>query len=192
MGSLQDQLLKSGLVDEQALEEAKARKRQRRNQKGGQSGSGKTSARRKGKSGKKSSGDMSLASAYAQKARAEKQKKEQEKKARVADQEMRRKRNLELEELVKDKPLNEDAAEIPRYFEHIDRIRKVMVTSEQLKALNAGDIGLVSLRGRYLLVDTETYGKYKSIAPDLCPDLDKPSVSEVEEAGFEVPEDLRW
>ena len=119
MGSLQDALLNTGLANEE-----QARKKPRKpTGKGGKPGSGngpnKGPKQARGGAGRGKGGPKSgkpagakapnrkerkpqsdLERAYAARIRAEKAEKEREKQARVADQEARRKRNLELDKLV--------------------------------------------------------------------------------------------
>ena len=105
---------------------------------------------------KKTAADSDLARAYAARRKAEEREKEAEKHRRVAEQEERRKRNLQLDAIIKGSTLNRKEADVPRYFEHMGRIRRVLCTSEQREQLNRGEIGVVNLRGSYLLVSPET------------------------------------
>ncbi len=200
MGSLQEALFKSGLVDEEKSRQArrspgKPGKKKAGSGKGSSAGKGaggeKPRMARKKKTGRKGSGD--LASAYAARKRAEEAEKERKKQARVADQEKRRKRNLELDKLVEGRILNDEQAEIPRYFEHLGKIRRVMVTPQQRQAINEGQLGVVGLRGRYLVVDPETYAAYKEKAGDLVPDLSGKEPEGDDGGDYPpVPDDLAW
>ena len=180
MGTLQDALLKTGLADESQVPKRKGPGSGKPGKSdAGSRGKGgapdqKRKTRGKGKpkgKGSAGQGKSDLERAWAARHRAEKQEKERIKKERVADQEARRKRNLELDALVEGKVLNHDDAEVPRYFEHIGRIRRVLCTPEQRDAINAGDLVVVGLRGRYLIVDAATGEAYREKAPDLVPDL---------------------
>jgi len=197
VGSLQDALLKSGLADEEQV------KKPRRNHSGAaHSGSvkGKSSGKRNTpqrgrktqRTANKRSGASDLEQAYRARAKAEKQEKEDKKRARIAAQEARRKRNNQLDALVKGKTLNRKDADMPRYFEHMGRIRRVLCSAEQREQLNNQKIGVVNLRGSYLLLDLVTLDAYQAIAPDLVPDL---SPKEPDDDGShypEVPDDLIW
>lgn len=208
MGSLQDALLKSGLVDEEKSRQARKpsnRDGQPSGKKKTRSGAadasrqprrkstGKKGPRKTGRTPGKAGGDSDLAAAYAARKRQELAEKEKAKQARVADQEERRKRNLELDRLVEGKVLNKEEAELPRYFEHIGKIRRVMVTPEQRAAINAGSLGVVNLRGRYLVVDPETLAAYQEKAPDLVPDLGGKEPDAPEGDDYPpVPDDIDW
>ncbi|MBY6205474.1 DUF2058 family protein [Halomonas denitrificans] len=203
MGSLQDALLNTGLASEE-----QARKKPRKPQaKGGKPGGNKGPKKARGGKGapgprtsRKPGGPLKerkpqsdLERAYAARMRAEKAEKEREKQARVADQEARRKRNLELDKLVEGKALNVPEAELPRYFEHIGRIRRVLCTPEQREKINAGELGVVSLRGGYLIVEPEVLEAYKAIAPDLVPDLAGKEPDAPEDDDYPpVPDDVTW
>lgn len=191
MGSLQDALLKSGLADEEQL-----KKKQRRGKPGAASkkkASARKGAPRKKERQRKSDAESDLARAYAARQREEKRQKEEEKKRRVAEQEERRRRNLELDGLIKGNTLNRKEAELPRYFEHMGRIRRVLCTPEQREQLNNGEIGVVNLRGTYLLVSLDTLEKYRELAPDLVPSLEGREEPEDDGSHYPpVPDDLVW
>jgi len=197
MGSLQDALLKSGLADEK-----QAKKPRRKHSGAAHSGSvrGKSSGQRSTphrdqktkNAANKRSATSDLEQAYRAREQAEKQEKEDKKQARIAAQEARRKRNNQLDTLVKGKTLNRKNADMPRYFEHMGRIRRVLCSAEQREQLNNQKIGVVNLRGSYLLLDLVTLDAYQAIAPDLVPDL---SPKEPDDDGShypQVPDDLIW
>ncbi len=194
MGTLQDALLKAGLA-----EKKQADKSRRRGKPGaGDSGGGKARAggpagKKKRVARKKTAADSDLARAYAARRKAEEREKEAEKHRRVAEQEERRKRNLQLDAIVKGSTLNRKEADVPRYFEHMGRIRRVLCTPEQREQLNKGEIGVVNLRGSYLLVSLETLEKYREIAPDLVPGLEGSEEPEDDGSHYPpVPDDLVW
>jgi uncharacterized protein YaiL (DUF2058 family) len=199
LGSLQDALLKTGLAKEEQVR--KKRPSTPKNAGGKKSAKGKPP--RGAKPGRRKPGtgpsgtpgtrpQTDLERAYAARKRAEKAEKEREKQARVADQEERRKRNLKLDALVEGKALNDDAAELPRYFEHIGRIRRVLCTPDQRARINAGDLGVVSLRGRYLIVAPDVLEAYKELAPDLVPDLSGREPEAPDDDYPPVPDDVTW
>ena len=202
MGSLQDALLKTGLANEDQARKKRPSTKKNAKPGGGKPGRGKPP--RGGTPGRRASGAGSSAGtsrnkpqsdlerAYAARKRAEKAEKEREKQARVADQEQRRKRNLELDALVEGKALNIEDAELPRYFEHIGRIRRVLCTAEQREQINSGALGVVSLRGRYLIVDPEVLAAYRALAPDLVPDLTGREPDAPDDDYPPVPDDVTW
>lgn len=200
MGSLQDALLKAGLADETQVKKSRQDKPA-----GGSQGRPKAAEKAAGrkpaannkvaakKKPVKSTEESDLARAYRARQRAEAAEKAAERQRRQAAQDERRKRNLALDGLIKGSTLNRKDAEMPRYFEHLGRIRRVMCTPEQREQLNKGEIGVVNLRGSYLLVSTETLEKYREIAPDLVPSLAGKDEPEDDGSHYPpVPDDLIW
>jgi uncharacterized protein YaiL (DUF2058 family) len=193
MGSLQDALLNAGLAEKKPRPSSpKKPDSARKADRGGAKGGGKGPKRDVAKRRAHSANESDLARAYKAREQAEVAEKERIKKERMAAQEARRKRNLQLDELIRGQTLNRKDADCPRYFEHMGRIRRVLCEPEQRDRLNAGEIGLVSLRGSYLLVGLETLQAFRTIAPDLVPDL---TPKEPEDDGSDyppVPDDLVW
>ena len=192
MGSLQDALLKAGLAEEKprtvdrAARPARPSASAKHSQAQGKRRAQKPPNKRRPPAG------SDLERAYKARERAEAAEKEQAKKDRLAAQEARRQRNLKLDAIIHGQTLNRKDADCPRYFEHLGRIRRVLCTPEQREALNGGEIGVVSLRGSYLLVSLETMASFAEVAPDLVPDL---TPKEPEDDGSDypaVPDDLIW
>jgi len=194
MGTLQDALLKAGLADEKQAEKGRRRGKPGAGASDSGKSRGKAPVRKKKRAARKKKGaDSDLARAYAARRKAEVGEKEAEKQRRVAEQDERRKRNLQLDEIVRGNTLNRKEAEVPRYFEHMGRIRRVLCTPEQREELNRGEIGLVNLRGSYLLVPLEILEKYRAVAPDLVPDLEGRDEPEDDGSHYPpVPDDLVW
>ncbi len=192
MGSLQDALLNAGLADES---QAKKPRRGRPGEARSKPGPTKKAKPVKQGAGGRRGGrqpESDLERAYKARAQAEKAEREEKKRARVEAQEARRKRNQALDALVKDKTLNRKDGDVPRYFEHIGRIRRVMCTPEQREQLNRSEIGVVNLRGSYLLIDLETLAAYRELAPDLVPDLSPKEPADDGSHYPDVPDDLIW
>lgn len=225
MGSLQEQLLKAGLISAEQLEQSRTKKSPGpggRGRHGGAKGGrndaradsrgadsrgrrqdgAKRSGKPAGRSGKpagakKTADELSLEAAYRARQQLERTEEQQTKQRQQREQEARRQRNLKLDEIVKDQIRNHPDADIRRYFEYGDRIRHLYVTAEQLQQLADGELGIVVLRGRYLLLEAAVMKLFAAEAPDLVPDLTKETVApEVAEAVPselpDVPDDLRW
>ncbi|MDT8448609.1 MAG: DUF2058 family protein, partial [Wenzhouxiangellaceae bacterium] len=137
-------------------------------------------------------GKTDLERAWAERRKAEKAEKEKTRQARIADQEARRKRNLELDRIVEGRILNVDGAEVPRYFEHLGRIRRVLCTPGQREMINDGRLGVVNLRGRYLIVEPDVLDAYRALAGDLVPGLGGSEPDAPEEDWPPVPDDMIW
>lgn len=194
MGTLQDALLKAGLADEKQAEKGRRRGKPGAGQPGPTKARSNGPARKKKRTARKKKGaDSDLARAYAARRKTEAREKEAEKERRVAEQEERRRRNLKLDEIVQGKTLNRKDAEVPRYFEHMGRIRRVLCTPQQREQLNNGEIGVVNLRGSYLLVSLDTLEQYREVAPDLVPGLEGREEPEDDGSHYPpVPDDLVW
>lgn len=208
MGSLQEALLKSGLAREDRTKHGRTKGAKKgpakgdKNHSNGRTPDARSGARvRQGKpeerrrSARKSKPDSrstDLERAWAERRKAEKAEKEKAQKARVADQEARRKRNLELDRIVEGRILNVEGAEVPRYFEHLGRIRRVLCTLEQREMINDGRLGVVNLRGRYLIVEPDVLEAYRVRADDLVPDLGSSEPESPEEDWPPVPDDMIW
>lgn len=171
--SLQDQLLALGLARKKASATKQKRKPPRK-KKPGDSGTG-----------------LSLEKAYALRQREEKELADKARRRKQAEDRKRREINQAIRAIVSKNRLNSAEAELSRNFMYKGRIRKVNVTGDQLKALNAGELGLVYLTGGYHLLAPEWVDKVRELAPDHVPDLNSNEGSEEEEE-FPVPDDLTW
>jgi uncharacterized protein YaiL (DUF2058 family) len=188
--SLRDQLLKSGLV--RTLRNEAAAKPKRADAERGNRASGRPPERR-GKPARPAAprerSEIDLAKAYALRdstERAERERAEREAEQRAREKKERRQR---LVALLDGKAANAKDADIPRHFPHANKIRRVYVTAEQLPRLNGGELGVVQLAGRYLLVDRSIAEAARDIDGDALVLLCDPH-----DAGGEddVPSDLVW
>ncbi len=140
--------------------------------------------------------EIDLAKAYA--IRAQKEKDERIEAERLKQEEARKRREAKarLAELLKDKALNDPAAEIARHFDYGGKIKRIHVTPPQLKALNAGELGVVQLDGRYLLVEAALLVQAEAIfAPAVALKVDPSAQAQDDpyaDPRFEVPDDLVW
>lgn len=140
--------------------------------------------------------EMDLAKAYAIRAQREKQERIEAEQRKQEDARRKREAKARVGELLKDRSLNDAAAEIARHFEYGNKIRRIYVTADQLKALNAGELAVVQLDGRYLLVALETAGAVEALLPSLvalrvdpnAPPADDP----YSDPQYQVPDDLIW
>jgi uncharacterized protein len=140
--------------------------------------------------------EMDLAKAYAIRAQREKDERIEAERVRQEEARVRREAKSKLAEFLKDKGLNDANAEIARHFPYGGKIKRVHVTEAQLKALNAGELGVVQDGGRYLLVDAATLAEAEAIFPAaiaLKVDPDAPADSDpYADPRFQVPDDLVW
>jgi uncharacterized protein YaiL (DUF2058 family) len=140
--------------------------------------------------------EIDLAKAYA--IRAQKEKDERIEAERLKQEEARKRREAKakLAELLKDKALNDANAEIARHFSYGGKIKRIYVNETQLKALNAGELGVVQLDGRYLLVDAALLAQAEAIFPPAVALKVDPNATAEEDPyadpQYQVPDDLVW
>jgi uncharacterized protein YaiL (DUF2058 family) len=140
--------------------------------------------------------EIDLAKAYA--IRAQKEKDERIEAERLKQEEARKRREAKarLAELLKDKALNDANAEIARHFSYGGKIKRIYVNEAQLKSLNAGELGVVQLDGRYLLVDAALLAQAEAIFPPAVALKVDPNATAEEDPyadpQYQVPDDLVW
>ena len=140
--------------------------------------------------------EMDLAKAYAIRAQKEKDERIEAERLKQEEARLRREAKAKVDELLKGKSLNDAAADIARHFPYGGKIKRIHVTAEQLKALNAGLLGVVQQDGRYLLVDADTLAQAEAIfaqAIALKVDPDAPAEADpYSDPQYQVPDDLVW
>lgn len=140
--------------------------------------------------------DIDLAKAYAIRAQREKDERIEAERLKQEEARLRREAKAKLSELLKDKSLNVADAEIARHFEYGGKIKRVYVTAEQLKALNAGVLGVVQDGGRYLVVTAEVLAAAETVfaqAIALKVDPNAPPTDDpYSDPAYQVPDDLVW
>jgi len=140
--------------------------------------------------------DIDLAKAYAIRAQREKDERIEAERLKQEEARLRREAKAKLTEFLQGKGLNDATAEIAHHFPYGGKIKRVHVTEAQLKALNAGELGVVQDGGRYLLVDAATLAEAEAIFPAavaLKVDPNAPAADDpYADPRFQVPDDLVW
>ena len=140
--------------------------------------------------------EIDLAKAYAIRAQREKEERIEAERVKQEEARLRREAKAKLAEFVKDKGLNDAAAEIARHFPYGGKIKRIYVNAEQLKALNAGELGVVQLDGRYVLVTAAVLAEAEAIfAPAVALKVDPNAPAEDDpyaDPQYQVPDDLVW
>lgn len=175
-GSLRDELLKNGF-------KATAAPRRKR-------GSGRTSPGAKPHEGTQNDEGMDLARAFALRAREEAAEREQARREAERKKREKQERQRKLRQLLDGQSLNRDDADLVRHYEFHGKIRRVHVTSEQLVAINAGELGVVQSGGRALVVTAEVARRAADIEPGVLALLVDPDAADDTDDG--VPDDLVW
>ena len=144
----------------------------------------------------KGGGEMDLGKAYAIRAQREKEDRIEAERQKQEAARLRREARARLVEFLDGKGLNAEEADIARHFEYGGKIKRIFVTAEQLKSLNAGALGVVQNGGRYLLVDAETLAGAEAIfAEAVALKVDPNAPAEADPYGdprYQVPDDLVW
>ncbi|KAF1722622.1 DUF2058 domain-containing protein [Pseudoxanthomonas wuyuanensis] len=140
--------------------------------------------------------EIDLAKAYAIRAQKEKEERIEAERLKQEEARQRREAKAKLEALLKDKALNDPDAEIARHFPYGGKIKRIYVNETQLKALNAGELGVVQQNGRYLLVTAETLAQAEAaFAPSIALKVDPDAPAEEDpyaDPQYQVPDDLVW
>jgi uncharacterized protein YaiL (DUF2058 family) len=134
-------------------------------------------------------GEPDLAKAFALRAKADRAEREAAEREAREKAAAKKERKRKLQELLGGKALNRDDAEQVRNFEFAGKIRRVYVTPEQLRQLNAGDLGVVMHNGRALIVARDIALEVQALAPDVVALLVNPNAPVADDG---VPDDLMW
>ena len=139
---------------------------------------------------------MDLGKAYALRAQKEKDDRIEAERLKQEQAKLRREAKARLADLLKDKALNDPAAEIARHFEYGGKIKRIYVTAQQLPLLNAGELGVAQMDGRYLLIPMALLLEAEAIFPaavalKVDPDA-APADDPYADPSYQVPDDLIW
>ncbi|CTP85620.1 DUF2058 domain-containing protein [Xanthomonas graminis] len=140
--------------------------------------------------------DIDLAKAYAIRAQREKDERIEAERLKQEQARLRREARAKLDELLKDQALNHAEADIARHFPYGGKIKRIYVTAEQLKALNAGELGVLQQNGRYLLVTAALLDQAEAIFPaSVALRVDPNATAEEDpyaDPKYQIPDDLVW
>jgi uncharacterized protein YaiL (DUF2058 family) len=132
--------------------------------------------------------EIDLARAYALRERTEREQREREQREAEQRAKAKRERRQKLGAHLDGKALNSKDADIPRHFPHANKIRRIYVTAEQLPRLNGGELAVVQLAGRYLLVSRDDGLAAQVIDPEALVLLCDAHAADEDD----VPADLVW
>jgi len=140
--------------------------------------------------------DIDLAKAYAIRAQKEKDDRIEAERLKQEEARIRREAKVKLDELLKGKALNDEAADIARHFPYGGKIKRIYVTADQLRQLNAGELGVLQSNGRYLLVTSAVLDEAEAVfAPSVALRVDPNAPAEDDpyaDPAYQVPDDLVW
>lgn len=135
-------------------------------------------------------GEVSLNRAYALRQQEEKKQADTTRKRKQSEDRRRRQLNKEIRAIVRKHRLNDSTAEISRHFMYQGRIRKISLTPDQLKAINAGKLGIAYLSGGYHLLAPDHVEAVRKLSAQHIPDLASGDTEQEKE--HPVPDDLTW
>lgn len=176
--SLQDQLVKAGLVDANKAKQVHKQKSKKARQN--------RHAGRKSEPGKQPR----------QKELGEKAARDRELNQRQNEARRQREIAAQVSQLVKEHrhPRNLEEDDRPFYFENKGKIKRKYVSAQAHEMITAGKLVIVNHNGVFELVPRDVAEKIRQRNPSLVIDLpeEKPADRDDPYADFPVPEDLMW
>ncbi|MEA3276632.1 MAG: DUF2058 domain-containing protein [Pseudomonadota bacterium] len=175
--SLQDQLLKAGLVNEQKAKQTRSAKRKKNKQAGGKATAGNEDRQR------------------VQQAAAEKATRDRELNRQREEAARRKAEANELRQLIHAHRIPRRDGDVPYSFLDGDSLKRIYVTVEQQGRLAGGKLAVVRQDMGYELVSVEIAEKIRSRDRSLVLVLNRPgeqSAEDDEYADYKVPDDLMW
>jgi uncharacterized protein YaiL (DUF2058 family) len=140
--------------------------------------------------------DFDLATAFALRQKEEQRMREQAEREKQEQARLRKVAKEQVCQLLKDQILNVPDADIARHFPYSGKIKRVYVTAEQLRAINAGELAVVQHLGKFCIVDTAIALQVQKIIPALlalhCDGNQQELPEEYADPQFHVPDDLIW
>ncbi len=179
--SLQDELLKAGLVDKGRVEKVKRQSRQQARQ------------QRKGKAEK-----AAAKQAPRQATPAELEKRARDRELEQQRAEVRRQREVaaEVRQLVRNNrlPRAERDDDLPFHFDNKGKIKRIFVSPEVQQKITTGKLVIVNDNGVFELVPPAIAERIRQRNPSLVIDLPKEQGPDADDpyADFKVPDDLMW
>jgi uncharacterized protein YaiL (DUF2058 family) len=177
--SLQEQLLKAGLVDEQRLRQAK------------------TAKRKKHKKSKGSAPDA--VQQRVQEAAREKARRDRELERERQEEAVRKAEEHALRQLIHGHRVLRGEGDVAFNFQDGETLKRIYVTADQHRALVRGSLALVRQDTSYELVPAETAERVLARNPSLVlvhnkaePGNESPAAEEDPYAAYKVPDDLMW
>jgi uncharacterized protein YaiL (DUF2058 family) len=140
--------------------------------------------------------EFDLAKAFALRQKEEQRLRDQAESVKQEQARVRRVAKEQVSQLLKDRVLNSPEAEIARHFPYSGKIKRVYVTAQQLRALNAGELAVVQHLGKFCIVDTAIALQVQALIPALlalhCDGTEQIVGEDYADPQFSVPDDLIW
>lgn len=176
--SLQDQLLKAGLVDKQKAKQVQTGKRKKKKQGGATQG-------------------VDEAQQRARKAAAEKAERDRELNRQRQEEARRKAEENELRQLIHGHRVPRPEADIAYNFQDGNSLKRLYVTAEQQRRLVGGALAVVRQDAHFELVPVEIAERILARKPELVlvlnrPGEDRSGDEDDEYADYKIPDDLIW
>ena len=175
--SLQDQLLKAGLVDKNKANKASKEKRKKTRQQHSGKASSSVSAEERQRQLEAAARDREL----------NQRRDEARKQREIAAQ---------IKQLVENHrhPRSNGEDDKPFYFDNKGKVKQMYVSAETHKMITSRKLTIVNCNGVFELVPTDIAEKIRQRNPSLVIDLpeDQPASENDPYAEFQVPDDLMW
>ena len=118
---------------------------------------------------------------------------------RQADRE-RKARRAQARQLIEQQSRNDAAADLPYNFQRGKKIKRLYVTGDQREALLAGRLAVLGIEGTAHVMTPEAAERVLALAPDAWVHRHDPAAEPVAESGaeddpyadYKVPDDLMW
>ena len=140
--------------------------------------------------------EIDLAKAFALRTQQEKRERELTEQAKQIAAQQKKIAKEQVGKLLEGGILNAADADIARHFSYGGKIKRIYVTTAQLIALNAGELGVVQFNGRYCLTSRETALAVRALLPSLialyCDGNEESLPEGYDDPKFQVPDDLVW
>ena len=175
--SLQDQLLKAGLVSREKLNDSRQQVKRKRKRSGGKT-------------------TTEPVTTAADKRRQEQHQRDKRLNAEREQQRKDQEQRLRIRELVLANSLNVTDADQLYNVVRDGRIRRLYVTAEQRRQLSKGQLAVTIAKGRNHIVSLQVAEKIRALLPGYFVNLGSESNATDEAEGdyaeFKVPDDLMW
>lgn len=182
MSSLQDQLLKAGLVDKKQAHQARAEKRKNAKKK------------RKGQLSEDNSLQQQIEAQKAQKLAKDKALADEKAKEKLGKEKLQ-----QLEQLIKSHALAERKykGDEKHNFAFNNLVKTIYLNPEAKRRVIKGIYGICEWLDKFYLFEADSMQRLEALAPELVALFNKPEEKPEEDeddpyAGYEVPDDLMW
>lgn len=193
--SLQDQLLKSGLVTEEQLEDTRAPRRKSRRR------ARKNRSQTKPAPVESKSVEREPARPVA-KLRSDQQRSAQilrdsKLSGQTPEQRAKKQRQRDALRLIEQHKLNDEKADVAHHFVRGRRVKRIYLTPEQRDQLMHGELAIAGIEGNHYLLPSPMVDRLVELVPETFIQRGVPAPATDTDSGddyadFPVPDDLQW